>query len=303
MAHSRGLRPSALFGARANVRRVAALAALAGSLSCDGEADGGSGSLRIQLSAEQTIIDGLSSGPGAEQTRDCAVSYAKFLVAIGGVKLGSSRSGETRADPSVYVADMKQVGEQGPEIARFDELPSGRWDQFEFQTPAAAPGAKALGNVSPADLEEMVGKGLTYWIEGAVQCPERSVSFSFQVAVPTRFHGCAVDGKPGVSVSAGGVSGASITLHGDHPWFDSLPNASEGTVVRRAAWILAADGDRDGRVVTADLMALRAEDAFPSSLGYNLSGANVSSAFDFLRAQLATQGHLNGEGECQWSAL
>src|SRR5690606_3692612 len=105
--------------------------------------------------------------------------------------------------------------------------------------------------------------------------------------------------------SAGGTSTATVTLHGDHLWFDSLPSATEGTVNRRAAWILHADPDGDGMVDTADLAAVPAEVAFPSSLGYSLTGAKdiiITNALDFVRAQLSTQGHLNGEGECLWRA-
>jgi hypothetical protein len=198
---------------------------------------------------------------------------------------------------------MKQVGEQGLELVSLTGLASGQWDSFGFETPAAGSGVSPLGTVNPADVAQMSEKGLTYWIEGVAQCPERSVSFSFQVAVPTVFSECEGDGEPGVSVSGGATSTATITLHGDHLWFDSLPSASEGTVMRRAAWLLKADSDGDGKVSTADLANVRADDAFPSSLGYNLSGAPIANALDFVRAQLATQGHLNGEGECQWRAL
>lgn len=269
-----------------------------------GDAGGEQGDLRIQLSAEDTITGGLEVGPAPEQTRDCGVSYSRFLVAIGRVKLGR-RAGETRADDTVYIADMKQVGEQGVDLVTLPDLKSGQWDAFGFATPAASAGAKLLGNVAPADAQTLIDKGLTYWIDGTVSCPERSVSFSFQVAVPTEFYDCESDGEPGVAVGSGGTSTATITLHGDHLWFDSLVSSGEGTVQRRAAWILKADADGDGKVVTEDLAALRAEDAFPSSLGYNLSGGlvPVTTALDFVRVQLATQGHVNGEGECQWRSL
>lgn len=277
-------------------------AAIGLALAC-GDGEGGSGSLRVQISAEETITSGLTSGAGPEQTRDCGVSYDKYVVAIGRVKLASARQGELRESAAVYVVDLKQVGAQGPEIATFPDLPSGQWARFEYETPIAVAGALPLGTLAPGDLEVMVQKGLTYWIEGSVSCPERTVRFSFQVAAPTRYYECESDGEPGVSVGGGGASTALVTLHGDHLWFDALPNGSEGTVMRRAGWILKADADGDGRVVTEDLSAVRAEDAFPSALGYNLGGASISNALDFVRAQLGTQGHLNGEGECQWTSL
>jgi len=288
---------------RSFILRISAFGvSLLGALGCGDEGEGGAGTLRIQLAAEASILAPISVGPGPEQMRDCAVSYSKFLVALGRVELASSRASERRRDERMFVADMKQVGEQGLELVQLTGLAAGQWDGFGFETPAAASTAQALGAVSPGDLAEMIEKGLTYWVEGSAACPERTVSFSFQVAVPTLFYACESDGEPGVAVSGGATSTATITLHGDHLWFDSLPSASEGSVMRRAAWLLQVDADGDGKVSTADLANVRAEAAFPSSLGYNLSGATIGSALDFVRAQLATQGHLNGEGECQWRA-
>jgi hypothetical protein len=87
-------------------------------------------------------------------------------------------------------------------------------------------------------------------------------------------------------------------------WFNSFPTGSEASIERRAAWILEADADGDGRVSTEDLVALDATEVFTTQLGYSLDGApdgiTIDNALDFVRAQLATQGHFKGEGECIW---
>jgi hypothetical protein len=92
-----------------------------------------------------------------------------------------------------------------------------------------------------------------------------------------------------------------VTLHGDHLFFDAFPTGDEGTIMRRAQWLANADLDGDANVTAAELQAASASDLFPASL-YSLTGAlvPVSTAFDFVRAQLATQGHFQGEGECVW---
>lgn len=286
-----------------NSAKYAALGALAAGLfSCAEDGEGGPGTLRVQLQGEESITGEISVGTEEEQTRDCSVTYQKYLVAIGRVGLANTKASAMRSDPAVFIADMKGLGETGATLATFTDIPSGQWESFSFETPIASAEAQTLGAVTPQEREEMVAKGLTYWIEGTVVCPERTVSFKFQVAVPTVYHQCQSDGEPGVAVSAGGTSTATVTLHGDHLWFDSLPSAAEGTVNRRAAWILHADPDGDGMVDTADLAAVRAEVAFPSSLGYRLDGAEIANALDFVKAQLRTQGHLNVEGECLWSA-
>ena len=51
-----------------------------------------------------------------------------------------------------------------------------------------------------------------------------------------------------------------------------------------------------------DLAQIDASVLFTSELGYSLNvpfeGFPIETALDFVRAQLATQGHLNGEGTC-----
>ncbi|MDB4989864.1 MAG: putative lipoprotein, partial [Myxococcaceae bacterium] len=262
-----------------------------------------SGELRVLLAAEETISHGLQAGTGEENTKDYGVSYSKFLVVIGAVKLGRSDPRRARSSDAAFIADMRQVGEEGQEIVSFDSLLPGQWNLFGYQTPVALASSRyeVLPGVDGADAREMVDKQLTYWIEGTVERPGKPVSFVFKVAVPTTYSDCETNGKPGVSVGEGGASTATITLHGDHLWFDSLVRGDESTVSRRTQWLVDADVDGDGKVVTEDLAKVPAEVVFPSSQGYNLSGGPipVATALDFVRGQLATQGHLDGEGECE----
>lgn len=272
-------------------------------LSCScGDDDGGPGSLRVDLEAEETITDGLQPGAGEENTRDFGVTYSKFLVAIGRTLI--AKGGETRSDPNGYVADLRQIGTTGLTMTTFADLPSGQWDQFGFETPVAAAGFQKLGTVSDADLQAMIEQQLTYWIEGTVQAPT-PVRFVFKVPVGSQYRDCENDGEPGVAVAAGRPTTIPITIHGDHAWFDSVVRGDEATVNRRTTWLVKSDKDGDGLVTSDDLKNVKAEEVFPTSEGYNLSGGvePISTAYDFARAQLASQGHLNGEGECVTTLL
>jgi hypothetical protein len=285
------------------MRTYGALLALTTStLACgDDGAGGGSSKLRVLLAAEETISEGLRMGPGEEDTKDFGVTYTKYLVAVGDVRLGRSEPQLELVSNTAFIADMRQVGEQGLELVTFDDVRAGQWNELSYETPVAVAGFQKLAGVSDADAQEMIDKQLTYWIEGTVDRPEKPVRFVFKVAVPSTYADCQSNGQPGVAVSEGGTSTATLTLHGDHLWFDSLVRGDEATVTRRAQWLVTADTDGDGMVVTEDLAKVAAEVAFPSAQGYNLSGGPipVSTALDFVRGQLATQGHLNGEGECE----
>jgi hypothetical protein len=278
----------------------------AGLCAACGEDGGGEGSVRISLRAEQTITSGLSTGGDVDNSKDYAVSYSKYIVAVGHVQLGRSRGGAVESE-DVHVVDLTRVGEQGVEIARFDSLRAGEWDEFAFETPAADRDAVAL-EVDAQDAELMREQGWTYWIEGTVERPAASggpVDFVIQTTVPTLFHGCERDGERGLTVVADQTGTGDITIHGDHIWFNSFPTGTEGSVERRAAWLPQADLDQDGKVSTEDLAALDATEVFTTELGYSLDGASeelpIDTALDFVRAQLATQGHFRGEGECIWN--
>lgn len=261
--------------------------------------DEGNGSLRVRLVPEETIVDGLIMGQDEENTRDYGVTYSKYVIAVGRVKVASTGAGEERSDPTGYIADLRQLGEEGLPLITFDDLPAGQWDQFGFETPLAAAGFQKLGTVSDADVQTMINEQLTYWIAGTVQAPT-PVSFEFKIPVASVYTRCENDGEPGIAVTSDRTATADLTIHGDHLWFDSLARGDETTVTRRAGWLLKADLDGNKMVTTEELKQARADTLFPSSEGYDVSGGPfpVVTAYDFVRGQLSSQGHLNGEGEC-----
>lgn len=290
---------------RGMARALLGLTAL-GLAACDnGSSEGGAGKLRVVLAAEATITGGLDQGSGSDDTRDYDVRFSKYLITVGNVELGKSSAGSQASLPNVYVADLQQVGEQGVELGTIEDLESGQWDEFGYATPRATGSAKAVGGADPADVAEMSANGWTYWIEGKVLRDDSQggpVSFVIQTAVDTVFSNCEVDGEPGVSLVAGGSSTATLTIHGDHLFFNTFPSGSEGSIQRLAGWVFQADADADGKVTTEELSELDATEVFTSTAGYSLDGKpkglEINTALDFVRAQLSTQGHASGEGEC-----
>jgi hypothetical protein len=271
---------------------------------CGADGVRGEGDVRVSVRAEDTITLGLSPGSQPENTKDFGVSYSKFIVAVGRVQLG--RGAERLESPGVFLVDLARVGTQGVQIAAFEGVGAGEWDAFAFETPSADQDSEAR-EVSDDDAALMREHGWTYWIEGAVERPAAQggpVEFVIQVEVATRFDRCELDGEPGLTVVANGTASGDVTIHGDHLWFNSFATGSEASIERRSAWLVAADGDGDGHVSTDDLARLDATEVFTTELGYSLDGAPdgivIDSALDFVRAQLATQGHFRGEGECVW---
>ena len=272
----------------------AGLAAATLAFACGDDGDA-RGQLQVRVQAEASITEGLKAD-GGEDGIDYGVTFSKYLVAIGKVRLGRAGHPERR-DDRVFVADLLKVGEQGAELGELTDLESGRWEQLGYETPITPAGAIPLAGVTPADLQVMVDQQLTYWIEGTVAGPDKPLSFKLQVGVPAVFSDCQTNARPGIAIPDGGRTSLNLTLHGDHLFFDGFLSGSEAAVKRSAKWLIDADLNRDGRVETPELVGQSAVRLFPMA---NLSGFTINDALDFVRAQLSTQGHVNGEGECTW---
>ena len=275
---------------------------------------GPTGDLTVLLEAEDSIPEGLSAGTGDEDIVDgWSVSFDRYLVAIGDVALERTTDGLRAGDETVYVVDLAALPVGGMTITELEALQADRWDRFAYATPTAA-GATRHDSAAVADYDEMVAGELTYLLEGTLtseageSCPPggacrptNELRFRLGVAAPTRFGPCeAEEGLSGVTITEGGTT-ASITIHGDHVFFDGFPSGAE-VIERRAQWLADADLDGDDVITTDELTEAPASGLFPSSL-YNLAGApiEIRTGLDYLRSQLATQGHFQGEGECPWA--
>jgi hypothetical protein len=128
------------------------------------------------------------------------------------------------------------------------------------------------------------------------------ISFDFGVSAETHFGPCEIDGVPGVSIAAGSTQTVAATIHGDHLFFNGFPEGDEGGIVRLAQWLADSDLDLDGSVTREELESISpAELAELDPALYDLGGSPISPVEDmwtYVRAQLKTQGHMDGEGEC-----
>jgi hypothetical protein len=136
---------------------------------------------------------------------------------------------------------------------------------------------------------------------GGDACYENpSIRFVFGVNAATRFGPCEIDGVPGFSIPAGGSQTVAITIHGDHLFFNGFP-ADETAVVRLAQWLADSDLDLDGNATVAELELIGTEDLPEIDDRYSLGMPPIplDSIWSFVTAQLKTQGHFQGEGECE----
>ena len=273
------------------------------------------GTVQVVLVPEDTIPDGLDPGTGEESIVDgWTVRYDKFVVAIGNFR--ARRSARPSAPPlsaaNVSVVDFRRAPEGGFVLAEFKQVPADRWDRVGYDTPRATASAERAEFTEQPDYDRMVGHGLSHFVVGRVfddeaacsegtRDPAHCKTFAWELVAPTSLDDCAnATGAAGFAVPSGGTQAVKPTVHGDHWFFTTITQGTE-IVQRRAQWIVDGDVDGDGEVTLDELKTRPAATAFPSSLGYNLSGGfrgPIHNAYDYLLEQASTLGDYNGDGEC-----
>jgi hypothetical protein len=293
----------------------------------------------------------------ARATGPWAVDVSKPAAATGvDPKAGSG----SLADPSPASSDLVGKDPHAQPLARVDTLDGGRrFDPsrryaFGFDVVAATAAAKHmnLDASAAADYAEMVDKGLSVLYVGTATfkgatCAQSdassetpydfgklptTVKFRLGFKTPTRYQNCQntdLRGKPfdgeeaqrGVQVS--GPTTAQITLHVDHPFWNTVDHDAAELYFDQ----MAAAASPDGMLVIDDLSALdftsfedRSGAALPwrscvadkrvkpgvrkfdsGSVPVDPSGAPSSalrSYADYVTYQQSTQGHLNADGLC-----
>ncbi|MCB9601370.1 MAG: hypothetical protein H6720_13685 [Sandaracinus sp.] len=312
-----------------NIRKLLLLLAIA--TGCGGGSSAGDVTFVVQ--AEDSITEGLSPEGGDEAIADgWSVTFDRYAIAMGEIELGFATDATRQASAEeLFVVDLASLPPSGLSLWQLEGLRTGRWEvSYVIGHAAEATRHESV----PADAyQRMVDETCTYLIEGRLaktdgrSCPPASlatppegvtadeegcypaaeVAFSFCVDAETIFGPCqAEDGPSGVAITEGGSS-ATLTIHGDHLFFNGFPEGEEGAVMRLAQWLADCDLNLDGTVTRAELEAIAPSDLAELDARYDLSSPFDDLVLDdmwtYVRAQLKTQGHFQGEGECPFDGL
>lgn len=303
-------------------------------VACDDAAENEeTGAVSVRLEAEDVIIDGLTAGDGDDQIADgWSVSFDKYIVSIGDIDVAPADGGGAGVEAAdVFAVDLTEIPANGLALWQLDALPVGRWT-IGYATVGAGDGATRHETVSQGDFDAMLAADSTYYIEGELSAPAGescppaalatpgdatptantssdgdpcyaapAVRFVFGAPAETAYGPCEIDGVPGFAVAAGATQTIALTLHGDHLFFNGFPENDEGGVTRLAQWLADCDLDLDGTVTQAELEAIAPSDLAAFDDRFVLGGSPITplnTMYDYVRAQLKTQGHFQGEGEC-----
>jgi len=286
-----------------SIALVATLTALA-SCSDDAGGGGGTGALQIFVVPEDSITEGLEPGTDPENVQDgWKIGYGRYLVAVGNFRARRTETGESIADPTVWVLDLVAAPTSGYVVKELSNVAAARWDKFGYDVPNAKAGAKILPPTKQEDADFMVQKGYSVYFEGTAEKGADRISFAWGFAAGTSFDDCATaEGQAGFAVPAGGTVQVKPTLHGDHQFFDNVTQGVELTA-RRAEWMKTCDKDGNKELTLDELRLCDAAVALPTP-PYDLTGVKDQdgdgriSVFDYVSSQLRTFGDFQGDGEC-----
>jgi hypothetical protein len=291
----------------------------------------------VLLESEDVITEGLQPGDRAENVRDgWTVEFDKYIIAIGDVDVHLASDEDVEAEAGdVFVVDLTEVPGQGLPLWEIDNLRAGRW-QFFYATPGAGDGSERHETVSSGDYDDMVENDWTYLVDGVLEkedgesCPPSdlaspgdaspngntsggndcydapSVRFMFGVTAETSFGPCEIDEVPGFAVSEGATQTVAATIHGDHLFFNGFPEGEESGTLRLAQWWADSDLNLDGTVTQEELEAIDPSTLPEIDERYQLGAPPITpldNMYTYVRGQLKTQGHFQGEGECPWDGM
>jgi hypothetical protein len=238
--------------------RITALLVALGASACSAEQ--GEGTLRVVAYGEDFIEAGI---PADAFVDGWAVTFTRFEIALAEVSAaGVSGGGEQRVDVTT------PTGGDGRLVTEL-AVPSGTVGELAY---AIAPD----------------GSGSSIVVEGTATRETQTVSFAWTFATDTLYSPCHTEAE----VPADGEATATITIHGDHLFYDDLVSADPFVAFDLVA---SADTDGDGAVTEAELRAVDIN----MLERYQVGDHDVEDLWSFIEQLTTTLGHIDGEGHCE----
>lgn len=300
---------------------------------CGGGADG---TLAVYADVDPVIASGLPAGTGPEEIADgWSLTYEHYAVHFDEVRVGKlSRPEKTRTLEVARVVDLARVSGQAY-LGELVALSPGRWDSFSYAIGAAREESACDESAGLLDdpssvCRAMIDEGLAVFVVGTLEkadgqscppddtaddpfdscAPASRVTFRLELPLEASFVECRTESGLGVGIPSAGRASVALSYHSEHLLYNAFGEGARN-IVLRAQFLANADLDLDGVVTMEELESIprsRFEQLFTNgtdiesfSAAYSLSGAllPIDTAADYVAAHLLTQGHLDGESECE----
>lgn len=253
-----------------------------GVMGCDDEETAaGDGTLAVSIYGEEFIEDGIPAGEaGCDGCVEdgWAVTFERFLVVVTAVEVDGAGAAN---DTTPRVFDLATPSSGAGQAVVTLPVPEGHYHRLAY-TLAPAP------STPQGDADDVAAvDGLAIRVVGQAVRGDTTVRFDWGFDQPTRYVDCEIDAR----VADGEPGRAQLTIHADHLLYDDLVSEEPRVVFDLIA---ASDADGDGVVTQAELEGRD----IGGEVRYQVGDADVDDLWGFVEAQVATLGHIDGEGHC-----
>jgi hypothetical protein len=232
------------------------------------------------------------------------MTYRHLLLCIpcfNALACGVDNAGSGSVEVRVYGEEFVEEGIPAEEV---DDGWAVQFDRFEVTIEELSLGGTKVPTFDPVDLtrpsdgeghllsrlELPVGRyvepGFTIakvHVVGSAQKGADTLTFDWTFDEPTHYHAC----ETSTEVTRGDVSVFEITVHADHLLYDSLVSEAPSLVFQPLA-----DADTGDGVITREELA-------QTDIGFlDRGNLPIDDLWSWLTAQVATLGHVDGEGHC-----
>lgn len=236
--------------------------------------------LELRIWGEPFVDDGI---PAEEFVDGWAVEFNELVVSVTSVEIGS-QSVLTQAIAIDLASSESAGGVALPAAA----LGNGSYTEASYRIAPIVEDATAI-NASAETITAMRERGASVYVDATATRGESTKQMRLFFDTDTLYSPCEID----LSFTGGDEGTAEMTIHADHFFYDSLVSDEPGL-----AFDVIADadeqGDADGIVTEEELSAYD----ITALEDYQVGNFDIDNLYDYLAAQTATLGHINGEGHC-----
>ena len=236
------------------------------------------GSYAITIYGEEFIEDQI---PAAD-TDGWQIKFDKFLIGVDQVQ---ARGVEA---PGAYAYDLSVSSSgEGHELYNVDGIAVGAIKPLSYRV---SPLTNITGgNAAEADRKLLTDNQASIYVAGSATKGDVTKTFAWSFKTTTAYGPC----ETTAVVSTEGTAVSQLTIHADHFFYDDLVSEEPNVAFELIA---SADADDDGQVTQAELEAvdITAQDRYQVG-----SNTQVKNLWQFINAQTATLGHIDGEGHCE----
>jgi len=245
-----------------------------------GDGKGGTGTVAVEIWGEDFIEAGI---PASEFVDGWAVTYDAFVVTVGAL---------TAAGVGFPGARAYDLTHKGPLPVASLRANAGAIAPVSYSLEPTDASTHNV-NVDTALFDTLVAEGWSVYLQGSATKDGQTLTFAWGFDLSVTYFSCHASG----TVPANGTGTTQLTIHGDHPFYESIidPDAR-----LRFGPLADADANGDDEITRTELAALSGV-AFGALDHYDVpAGSHIDNLWDFLRAQVETLGHIDGEGHCDF---